>query len=136
MSVTGGCDAQSPRATGLKKHRGQRRLFGFLTVRRWLQLARSLSATRWETLRRVIVPGVLGNVLTGVRLAIGILWIVLVPCEMLGVSAGLGYYILDTRDRLAYSELMAMVLLICVLGFCLDTAARSLYTRWNHGASR
>lgn len=70
-------DAQSPRASGLKKHRGQRRLFGFLTVRRWLQLARSLSATRWETLRRVIVPGVLGHVLTGVRLAIGILWIVL-----------------------------------------------------------
>ncbi|OLU28148.1 ABC transporter permease [Pseudomonas sp. PA15(2017)] len=102
---------------------------------RWLQLARSLSATRWETLRRVIVPGVLGHVLTGVRLAIGILWIVLVPCEMLGVSAGLGYYILDTRDRLAYSELMAMVLLIGVLGFCFDAAARSLYARWSHVAS-
>jgi len=86
LSVTGGCDAQSPRATGLKKHRGQRRLFGFLTVR------------RWETLRRVIVPGVLGHVLTGVRLAIGILWI--------------------------------------VLGFLLDAAARELYSRWNHGASR
>lgn len=100
---------------------------------RWLQLARSLSATRWETLRRVIVPGVLGHVLTGVRLAIGILWIVLVPCEMLGVSAGLGYYILDTRDRLAYSELMAMVLLIGVLGFFLDAAARMLYARWSHG---
>lgn len=71
---------------------------------RWLQLARSLSATRWETLRRVIVPGVLGHVLTGVRLA--------------------------------YSELMAMVLLIGGLGFCLDAAARSLYARWNHGASR
>jgi len=99
---------------------------------RWLQLTRSLSATRWETLSRVILPGVLGHVLTGVRLAIGILWIVLVPCEMLGVSAGLGYYILDTRDRLAYSELMAMVLLIGVLGFCLDAAARALYRRWNH----
>ncbi|MBV2135039.1 ABC transporter permease [Pseudomonas sp. MAP12] len=99
---------------------------------RWLQLTRSLSATRWETLSRVILPGVLGHVLTGVRLAIGILWIVLVPCEMLGVSAGLGYYILDTRDRLAYSELMAMVLLIGVLGFCLDAAARALYRRWSH----
>jgi NitT/TauT family transport system permease protein len=99
---------------------------------RWLQLARSLSATPWETLLRVVVPGVLGQVLTGVRLAIGILWIVLVPCEMLGVSAGLGYYILDTRDRLAYSELMAMVLLIGVLGFCLDAAARWLYGRWSH----
>lgn len=99
---------------------------------RWLQLTRSLSATRWETLSRVVLPGVLGHVLTGVRLAIGILWIVLVPCEMLGVSAGLGYYILDTRDRLAYSELMAMVLLIGVLGFCLDAAARALYRRWSH----
>lgn len=98
---------------------------------RWLQLTRSLSATRWETLSRVVLPGVLGHVLTGVRLAIGILWIVLVPCEMLGVSAGLGYYILDTRDRLAYSELMAMVLLIGVLGFCLDAAARALYRRWS-----
>ena len=92
-----------------------------------LQLARSLAATRWETLRHVVLPGVLGHVLTGVRLAIGILWIVLVPCEMLGVSAGLGYFILDTRDRLAYSELMAMVLLIGFLGFFLDTAARGLY---------
>ncbi|PXZ56230.1 ABC transporter permease, partial [Pseudomonas aeruginosa] len=91
--------------------------------------SRSLAATPWETLRRVILPGILGHVLTGVRLAIGILWIVLVPCEMLGVSAGLGYYILDTRDRLAYSELMAMVLLIGLLGYLLDAAARGLYRR-------
>ena len=99
---------------------------------RWLQLSRSLSATRRETLLRVIVPGVLGHVLTGVRLSIGILWIVLVPCEMLGVSAGLGYFILDTRDRLAYSELMAMVVLIGVLGFALDACARWLHRRWVH----
>ncbi|WP_110950755.1 ABC transporter permease [Pseudomonas bohemica] len=99
---------------------------------RWLQLSRSLSASRWETLCKVIVPGVLGHVLTGVRLSIGILWIVLVPCEMLGVSAGLGYFILDTRDRLAYSELMALVLLIGVLGFMLDALARGLHRRWAH----
>ncbi|MNZ42304.1 hypothetical protein D3C78_598750 [compost metagenome] len=51
---------------------------------------------------------------------------------MLGVSAGLGYFILDTRDRLAYSELMAMVLLIGVLGFMLDALARGLHRRWVH----
>ncbi|MGN6463401.1 MAG: ABC transporter permease subunit, partial [Pseudolabrys sp.] len=79
------------------------------------------------TLWHVILPGVLGHVLTGLRLAIGIVWIVLVPCEMLGVSAGLGYFILDTRDRLAYSELMATVLLIGILGFLLDVGARALY---------
>jgi NitT/TauT family transport system permease protein len=98
---------------------------------RWLQLARSLAATRWETLWHVVLPGVLGHVLTGVRLAIGILWIVLVPCEMLGVSAGLGYFILDTRDRLAYPELMATVLLIGILGFLFDSLARGLCQRWS-----
>lgn len=91
---------------------------------RWLMLARSFSATPAELLWRVVLPGILGHVLTGVRLAIGVLWIVLVPCEMLGVSAGLGYFILDTRDRLAYSELMAMILLIGVFGYLLDSLAQ------------
>ncbi len=97
--------------------------------RRWLLLARSLAATRRETLFRIVLPGILAPVLTGTRLAIGILWIVLVPAEMLGVSGGLGYLVLDTRDRLAYSELMAVVVLIGLLGFLLDALARALY-RW------
>jgi NitT/TauT family transport system permease protein len=67
---------------------------------RWLLLARSLSATRGEILWRIAVPGILGHLLTGVRVAIGMIGILLIPCEMLGVSSGLGYFILDTRDRL------------------------------------
>jgi len=95
----------------------------------WLLLSRSLAATRWETLGRVILPGVLPQVLTGLRLAIGITWIVLVPAEMLGVQAGLGYFILDTRDRLAYDQLMAVVLVIGVLGYGLDALARAAIRR-------
>nr|WP_142781975.1 ABC transporter permease [Agrobacterium sp. T29] len=95
----------------------------------WLLLSKSLAATRWETLARVILPGVLSHVLTGLRLAIGITWIVLVPCEMLGVQAGLGYFILDTRDRLAYNELMATVLVIGIIGFALDSVARLVLRR-------
>jgi NitT/TauT family transport system permease protein len=96
----------------------------------WVEPGRSLSASRLQLLWHVVLPSVLGHVLTGVRLAIGALWIVLMPCEMLGVSAGLGYAILDTRDRLAYSELMAMVLLVGLLGFALDASARLLSRRW------
>jgi len=99
---------------------------------RWLMLAKSLSATRREVLLRIVIPGILGHILTGVRLAIGIIWIVLVPCEMLGVSSGLGYFILDTRDRLAYSELMAVIVLIGALGYLLDALAQKLYQRWTH----
>lgn len=103
---------------------------------RWLLLAKSLSATRREILFRIILPGVLGHILTSVRVAIGIIWIVLVPCEMLGVSSGLGYFILDTRDRLAYSELMAVIVLIGALGFALDSLAQGLHRRWLHTKSR
>jgi NitT/TauT family transport system permease protein len=98
----------------------------------WLMLTRSLSATRWETLVRVVAPGILGHVLTGVRVAIGISWILLIPCEMLGVSSGLGYFILDTRDRLAYSELMAVIVLIGALGFLLDASVQKLHRLWVH----
>lgn len=100
--------------------------------RRWLLLSKSLCATQWETVTRVIIPAIIPHLLTGVRLAIGIIWIVLVPAEMLGVSAGLGYYILDTRDRLAYSELMAVILIIGAIGYLLDTALRSAYHYWTH----
>ncbi len=100
--------------------------------RNWLQLAQSLSATRWETIWHIVVPGITAHILTGIRLAIGIIWIVLVPAEMLGVSAGLGYFILDTRDRLAYSELMAGILIIGFLGYVLDHLARVAHARWLH----
>lgn len=98
----------------------------------WLLLTRSLSATRRETLLHVVIPGILGHILTGVRVAIGMIWILLIPCEMLGVSSGLGYFILDTRDRLAYSELMAAIVLIGALGFLLDASAQKLHRVWTH----
>lgn len=102
---------------------------------RWLALAHSLSATRGEVLRRIIIPGILGHVLTGTRVAIGMIWILLIPCEMLGVSSGLGYFILDTRDRLAYSELMAVILMIGIIGFMMDAAAKWLQSRWVHSSA-
>lgn len=96
----------------------------------WLQLAASLSATRWELVTRIVLPGIVRHVLTGFRLALGIGWIVLVPAEMLGVSAGMGYFILDTRDRLAYDELMAGIVVIGCLGFVLDWLARWISSHW------
>jgi len=99
---------------------------------RWLTLARSLCANRRETILRIVAPAIVSHVLTGVRLAIGILWIVLVPAEMLGVSQGLGYFILDTRDRLAYSELMAVILIIGLLGYWLDLSVRLVIRKWTH----
>lgn len=95
----------------------------------WLRVAASLGATRWEQLRTIIVPGIRAHLATGIRVALGTAWIVIVPAEMLGVDSGLGYAILDARDRLRYDELMGLVVLIGAVGFVLDSLAQRLARR-------
>lgn len=93
---------------------------------RWIRVARSLGASRREVFQTITWPAIRPHVLTGIRLSVGISWVILVPAEMLGVDSGLGYAILDARDRLAYSEMMAVVLIIGFVGMLIDTVARTL----------
>ena len=95
----------------------------------WLQVSASLGATRREQLTSIVLPGIRAHLATGVRVALGTAWIVIVPAEMLGVDSGLGYAILDARDRLRYDELMGIVLVIGLLGFVLDGLAQRLTRR-------
>ncbi|MFN3686822.1 ABC transporter permease [Salinarimonas sp.] len=87
----------------------------------WLRVARNLGARPAHLLVHVILPAIAQDVLTGIRLALGVAWVVLVPAEFLGVTSGLGYAINDARDTLEYDRLMAIVLIIGAIGFCLDT---------------
>lgn len=100
---------------------------------RWVAAALTLGAGQRALVTRVLVPAALPDVLTGIRLALGVAWIVLVPAEMLGVRSGLGYFVLDTRDRFAYDELAAAVIVIGATGYVLDTVVRALQRRlsWN-----
>ena len=97
----------------------------------WLLVSKTLGASGWESIRTVIWPATRPGILIGIRLAVGLAWIILVPAEMLGVDSGLGYYILDTRDRFEYSELIAAIITIGILGLILDTITR-LTLRSNH----
>ena len=97
----------------------------------WGLLARSLGATPLEILKTIVVPGIRPHVLTGIRLALAVSWIVLVPAEMLGVDSGLGYSILNSRDQLAYDQLAAIMLTIGILGFAIDWVAQKLFAVWS-----
>lgn len=92
----------------------------------YLHVAQSLHASRFEQLTAVVLPGVRVQVQNGLRLALGIAWVVLVPAEMLGVRSGLGYQILNARDQLDYASVVAVIAVIGVLGYLLDLAARLL----------
>lgn len=92
----------------------------------YIKVARSFAAEPLEIVSRIVLPAIRPNLLASVRVAVGLIWVVLVPAEMLGVSSGLGYLILDCRDRLAYGELTAVLLLIGAIGWGLDAGLRSL----------
>lgn len=87
-------------------------------------VARSLGASRWEVVRHVVLPAIRPNVLAGLRLALGLAWVVLVPAEMLGVTSGLGYAVLNAKDQLAYDHITALIVVIGSIGFALDIVAR------------
>ena len=97
----------------------------------WFKVARNLGAKPWHVVTQIIVPAIAFDVLTGVRLALGVGWIVLVPAEFLGVTSGFGYTIEDARESLEYDKLMAMLLVIGAVGYVLDSICLALIKRYS-----
>ena len=95
----------------------------------WFKVARNLGARPWHMLFVIILPAISQDILTGIRLALGVAWIVLVPAEYLGVTSGLGYSINDARDTLEYDRLAATVVIIGVIGFLLDFACQQAISK-------
>ena len=104
----------------------------------WFKVARNLGATPVQMLTRVIMPAIAFDVFSGIRLALGVAWIVLVPAEYLGVTSGLGYAIEDARETLSYNNLTALVLTIGVIGYTLDSSLVLLIKRfsWHRGGAQ
>lgn len=97
----------------------------------WFKVARNLGASRWQILTRIIVRAITFDVLTGLRLALGVAWIVLVPAEFFGVTSGLGYSIENARESISYDQLMAMVLVVGAIGYLLDGCIVQLIRRYS-----
>jgi len=102
----------------------------------WFKVARNLGAKPWHMVLSITIPAIAFDISTGTRLALGIAWVVLVPAELLGVTSGLGYAIKDARETLAYSELTAIVLVIGLIGWMLDSLVATAIKRfnWHKGA--
>ncbi len=92
----------------------------------WIKMALNQGAGNFQLIQTIVIPASLPYMLTSLRLALGVAWIVLVPAEFLGVSSGLGYLINDARDTMEYDKLMAMIIAIGILGFILDRIFQKL----------
>ncbi len=92
----------------------------------WIKMALNQGANNAQLIRTIVIPHSVPHMMTSLRLALGVAWIVLVPAEFLGVSSGLGYLINDARDTMEYDKLMAMIIAIGILGFILDRIFQKL----------
>jgi NitT/TauT family transport system permease protein len=105
----------------------------------YLRAARNFGLGRVQLFRRVILPATLPQILTGVRIALGVAWLVVVAAEMIAVNSGLGYLIIDARNAgKRYDLVVAGMLVIGLIGLALDFLVRRLErfeeVSWGYGS--
>jgi NitT/TauT family transport system permease protein len=106
----------------------------------YVRAARNFGLSRWQMFRRIILPATLPQLLTGLRITLGIAWLVLVAAEMIVVNpkaGGLGFLIIDAGNQGArYDLVVAGMVLIGVIGLVLDMLVRQLErfdeVRWGY----
>jgi len=95
--------------------------FGVASVRReWLNVARTLEVGRLRTAFRVILPAAAPTIMTGMRISIGIAWLVIVAAEMLVGGTGIGYFVWNEWNNLSISNIIVAILMIGLVGMVLD----------------
>lgn len=101
--------------------------FGVAGVRRdWLNVARTLELSRLRTAFTVILPAAAPTILTGMRISIGIAWLVIVAAEMLVGGTGIGYYVWNEWNNLDLTSVVFSILMIGVIGMLLDLSLSAL----------
>ncbi|MDH3702209.1 MAG: nitrate ABC transporter permease [Alphaproteobacteria bacterium] len=95
--------------------------FGVASVRvEWLNVAKTLEAGRIRTALRVILPAAAPTIMTGMRISIGIAWLVIVAAEMLVGGTGIGYFVWNEWNNLSITNIIVAILFIGVFGLVLD----------------
>ncbi|MFG1418347.1 nitrate ABC transporter permease [Xanthobacter sp. V0B-10] len=104
--------------------------FGVGAVRKeWLNVARTLEVGAWRRAFTVILPAAAPTILTGMRISIGIAWLVIVAAEMLVGGTGIGYFVWNEWNNLSISNVIVGILLIGLVGMVLDLILARLQRR-------
>jgi nitrate/nitrite transport system permease protein len=96
-------------------------VFGVASVRKeWINVARTLEVGTIRRAFTVILPAAAPTILTGMRISIGIAWLVIVAAEMLVGGTGIGYFVWNEWNNLSITSVIIAILLIGVVGMMLD----------------
>jgi NitT/TauT family transport system permease protein len=95
--------------------------------RRYLRAAANFGVSRSVLFGRVVIPAVLPEIIVGMRIGIGVAWLVVVAAEMIALRSGLGYLIMDSRNAgNRYDLVVASMIIIGMIGLLLDGITRLL----------
>ena len=94
-----------------------------------IELAHAQNLSIWEMIRRIVLPGALPSILTGIRYALGIAWLALVVAETVGAQSGLGFLAMDAREFLRTDVIVLTIVIYALIGVVADILARVLERR-------
>jgi NitT/TauT family transport system permease protein len=105
--------------------------------KRYLRAAENFGVSNRTLFMRVVIPAVLPQILVGMRIGLGIAWLVVVAAEMIALHSGLGYMIMDSRNAgNRYDLVVAGMIIIGLIGLSLDGFMRMLesarWVRWRY----
>jgi nitrate/nitrite transport system permease protein len=92
----------------------------------YMNVARVLNLSEWRIFTKILLPSVLPYMLTGVRLAIGTAWLVIVAAEMLTGGVGIGFWVWDEWNNLNVAHIIIAIVVIGVVGLLLEQALVAL----------
>ncbi|SMB53073.1 taurine transporter subunit; membrane component of ABC superfamily [Serratia proteamaculans] len=94
-----------------------------------VRAARTLGANRWQVLRFVVLPSALPEILTGIRIGLGVGWSTLVAAELIAATRGLGFMVQSAGEFLATDVVLAGIGVIAIIAFGLELGLRALQRR-------
>lgn len=105
--------------------------------KRYLRAAENFGVSRHTLFKRVVIPAVLPQIVVGMRIGLGVAWLVVVAAEMIALHSGLGYMIMDSRNAgNRYDLVVAGMIIIGLIGLSLDGTMRLLegfkWVRWRY----
>ena len=105
--------------------------------RRYLRAAENFGVSRYTLFRQVVIPAALPQIIVGMRIGLGVAWLVVVAAEMIALRSGLGYLIIDSRNAgNRYDLVIAGMIIIGLIGLMLDGVMRLLEglksVRWRY----
>ena len=98
----------------------------------YMNVARVLNLSEWKIFTKILLPSVLPYMLTGVRLAIGTAWLVIVAAEMLTGGVGIGFWVWDEWNNLNVPHIIIAIVVIGVIGLILEQVLVALATSFTY----